>query len=333
MRNVNVGFVSYDSLGDSLIYLLMADNLRLNGLEITFYSNVAHQLKVWLPELTIKKLPDQELFETTLAQHDLAIVSPPVFLREKLTDDIVKKIREKWVLICHNAPNAWVYDHTERLKQILPAELMEQLVKLPSCGGAIRYKRFDKENVVDITLDFMANKMGLKYLSREISIAPPAHLNFRRNTKRIIVSPDSAWPEKKDWCSSAFIRLCRLLRKRGYQPIIVVAPQNHFIWTQLVNNEFEIPLFKNLGMLAEYVYESGLLIANDSGNGHLASMLGIPVVTIYRKSNQFFHWRPSWGKAVVVTPWMRLPFFNESLWRLFISPTRVLKHLKTIYED
>lgn len=333
MRNINVGLVSFDSLGDSLMYLLMAENIRLNGLEITLYSNVAYQLKAWLPKLTIKKVPNEDKFEAILAQHDLAIVSPPKFLRAKLTDDTINKIREKWVLICHHAPSTWVYDHSERLKQILPLELIKKLHKLPSCSGSIRHKRFDKESVVDITLDFMQNKMGIKVLSKVVSITAPPQLIFRQNTKRIIVSPDSAWQEKKDWWPNSFLKLCKLLRKRGYHPVIVVAPENHSTWTQLVQNEFEVPLFSDLALLAEYIYESGALIANDSGNGHLASLLGIPVVTIYRKRNQFFHWRPGWGKTIVVTPWMQFPFLNESLWRYFISPKRVFNHLKLIYAD
>jgi ADP-heptose:LPS heptosyltransferase len=41
----------------------------------------------------------------------------------------------------------------------------------------------------------------------------------------------------------------------------------------LNRDEFELPLFNNIGDLASFIFESALMVANDSGNGHLASFL------------------------------------------------------------
>lgn len=325
--------VSFDSLGDSLIYLMMAENLRLNGFDVTFYSDIANQLRAWLPQLQIMPLPRSADLDAELEVYDLAIVSPPQCVREKLSDETLNVIRKKWVLICHKAPDSWKYDHTQRLKANLPPEIFEQLGALPRCSGAIRYRRFKYENIVDIALYYMQERMGLKQIVKNVALNVPEHLQYRRYVKRIIVSPDSAWPEKKDWPASSFLQLCHLLRKRGYSPVIVVAPRNHAIWAAKANNEFEVPMFNDIGGLAAYIYESGAVIANDSGNGHLASFLGIPVVTIYRKTNRNFHWRPGWGKTTVVTPVMTLPWLGKSIWRPFITPRRVFKHLQEIHAD
>ncbi len=325
--------VSFDSLGDSLLYVLIAENLRLNGFDICLYSNIAYQIRAWMPQLQIMPLPSPTELDDELEKYDLAIVSPPQCVREKLSDETLNVIRKKWVLICHKAPDSWKYDHTQRLRANLPPEIFEQLGALPRCSGAIRYRRFEYENIVEIVLHYMREKMGLKQIVKNVALTVPAHLQYRRYEKRIIVSPDSAWPEKKDWPASSFLQLCRLLRKRGYSPVIVVAPCNHAVWVAKANNEFEVPVFDDIGSLAAYIYESGAVIANDSGNGHLASFLGIPVVTIYRKRNRNFHWRPGWGKTTVVTPVITLPWLGKSIWRPFITPRRVLRHLRTIYAD
>lgn len=195
---------------------------------------------------------------------------------------------------------------------------------------AIRYRRFKRENVVDIAVHYMRDRMGLDQVVRDVGLAAPSYLQYQRHRKRIIVSPDSAWPEKKDWSAPSFLRVCRLLRAHGYAPVIVVSPSNHAGWLARANGEFEVPLFEDIDKLASYIYESGALIANDSGNGHLASFLGIPVITIYRKRNRYFHWRPSWGKAAVVTPVITLPWMGKSIWRPFITPGRVLRYLRMI---
>ena len=80
----------------------------------------------------------------------------------------------------------------------------------------------------------------------------------------------------------------------------------------------------DIGTLTAFIYESGALIANDSGNSHLASFLGVPVVTIYRKDNRHFHWRPDWGPCQVVAPWLTIH------WRPFIRISTILAALETL---
>jgi len=170
----------------------------------------------------------------------------------------------------------------------------------------------------------MQKRMGLAQLTRTVTLTPPAGLQFRRHPRRIIVSPDSAWPQKKDWPPRAFLKLCRTLQTQGDEPKIVVAPANHERWRKMPGNSFETPVFHDIGELAAYLYESGAVIANDSGNGHLASFLGVPVVTIYRKKNPKFHWRPDWAPARVVCPRLTLPGFRGEIWKPFVGVGDVL---------
>ena len=321
--NAKLALVSFDSLGDGLIYLMIANNLQRNGFDVTCYGNVAHQMRHWLPSLKIRPYPHPEQMETELSTYDLALVSPPSFVRDQMDEATTARLREKWLLICQKTPQSWVFDHTERIRTTHPGKF-GQLQKLLNCSGSIRFKNFAQESVVEMTLQYMQEKMHLDALTKEPSITPPAGLQLRRHRQRIIVSPDSAGPEKKNWRPSSFLKLCHRLRQKDYSPEIVVAPKNHALWEKMSGNEFHTPRFDDIGELCAYFYESGALVANDSGNGHLASFLGIPVVTLYRKRNPLFHWRPDWKSGIVICPKLPIPLFSNSLWKYFISVPQII---------
>ena len=323
-KKARIALVAFNSLGDGLIYLMIAENLRLNGFEITYFGNIGYQLRDWLPQFEIRPYPAHDEWDVALAEFDLVIMSPPQFLRDKMDPATTDAMRRKWLLICQKAPEDWRFNLTENKRSTLPTETFSALQGLLDCGGSIRERDYSSESVVDITLEYLAKRMGLNQISRTVAITPPKELELRRNRQRIVVSPDSAWPKKKDWPPQAFLKLCRTLEKQGDSPKIVVAPSNHDKWRKLPGNTFETPVFHDIGELAAYIYESAAVIANDSGNGHLASLLGIPVVTIYRKKNPKFHWRPDWGPARVVCPRIVLPGFGGDIWKPFVGVSDVI---------
>lgn len=322
-----IALVAFSSLGDGLLYLMMAENLRLNGYKLTYYGDIGHQLRHWLPQLDIRPYPPRDDLDAALADYDLAIVSPPQYLRDRMDDRLLDALRRKWLLVCQRAPASWRHDLTATLAASRPPEIVAELAGLLDGGGPIRFRKFADESVVDITLAYLRERMHLASLTRQVALTPPAGLAHRRHRRRIVVSPDSAWPRRKDWPPQAFLRLCRALRARGDEPVIVVAPANHARWAHMPGNDFPTPVFPGIDALAAYIYESGALIANDSGNGHLASFLGVPVVTIYRKRNPKFHWRPDWGPGRVVCPSLTLPWFGERVWKPFVGVSAVLAAL------
>lgn len=326
----SVALVAFDSLGDGLIYLMIAENLRRNGYDVTCYGNIAYQMRRWLADLKVKAYPERDGFESAFDGYDLVIASPPQFLRDTMDEQKTEALRQKWLLICQKTPESWRFDHTARLKHTLGAAAFEQLHGLMDCSGSIRFKRFGDESAVEMTLQYMRERMHLKAVGKEVRLSPPEGLQFRRNRKRIVVSPDSAGPEIKDWTPASFIALCHRLQARGYDPEIVVAPKHHERWAKMTGNVFATPCFPDIDRLCAHLYESGAVIANDSGNGHLASFLGIPVVTIYRKKNPLFHWRPDWGPGVVVCPALTIPWPGGALWKPFVRPTEVISALEKI---
>lgn len=325
-----IALVAFTSLGDGLVYLMMAENLRRNGYNVTYYGNIAYQLRAWLPQLTIRPHPEPNKLDDELAPYDLAILSPSLPLRNSLDEQGIIELRNKWLLICLKTPPSWRHDQSERVQKTCPPEVFEELRNLLDCGGSIRFRKFTHESVVEITLEYMRQRMHLAQVDKHVPLTPPAGLQHRRHPKRIIVSPDSAGPEKKNWTPRSFFALCHQLQSLGYDPKIIVAPVNHEHWKHMPGNVFETPVFHDIAELSAYLYESGALIANDSGNGHLASFLGIPVVTIFRKRNPHFHWRPGWAPGVVVCPKITLPGLKGAIWKPFVGTRDVIAALRSL---
>jgi hypothetical protein len=236
-----IALVAFGSLGDGLLYLMMAENLRHNGYNVSYYGDIAHQIRHWMPQLDIHPYPPHDGFDAALADYDLVIMSPPQFLRDRMDERTLDAMRKKWLLICQRAPASWRHNLTATLRAQLPPEIYAELHDLLDCGGPIRFRKFADASVVDITLAYLRERMHLKQLTRQVMLTPPAGLTHRRHRHRIVVSPDSAWPEKKDWPARSFLRLCHALRARGYDPKIVVAPANHGHWTKLPGNVFDPP--------------------------------------------------------------------------------------------
>lgn len=327
-----LAFVAYNSLGDSLLHIMIAENLQRNGYPVTLFGDVAYHLRDWLPQLEIFPYPAEAEMEAVLDRYPFVIMVPPSFFRKYLHGELLERLRQKWLLICQKAPKEW---HVDVSKQnAVPIELCwQRFARLSRASASIRYRKFETESVVEITLDYLREQMGLSNVSSQVALRPPEGLQHRKFRHRIVVSPDSAWPEKKDWTPRRFMKLCRLLVARGYEPIIVVAPKNHQTWRGINSGRYLMPQFATITELAAFIYESGAVIANDSGNGHLASFLDVPVVTIYRKRNPMFHWRPAWRNGVVVCPKLVLPWVNGPVWRPFISPQSVVSALQSLLQD
>lgn len=320
-----IALVSYDSLGDGLIYLMMAENLRRNGFRVTYYGNRTSDLVGWLPQLSIRPYPED--LESELREFDLVLYCPPSFVRHRLTEVEMRRLAERYVIIClsRNFPESWRVDHTERIEKELPPEKSRRLRRLASCSGCIRHRKFATESVVQIALSFMKEKMGLENVTPDVHLRVPAGLRHRRYRDRIVLCPDSATPGRKDWTPARILDLAARLKSRGLDPKIVAAPGNVAKWQSMAADICESPALLSVKELAAYFYESGVVVASDSGSGHLASFLRVPTVTIHRRLNRKFAWRPDWGPGDVVCPTITLSVLKMHIWRPFVSTAKILR--------
>ena len=159
-----IALVSYDSLGDGLVYLMMAENLRLNGFDVTYYGNCIYHLAGWFPQLSIRPYPEPDRIESELKDFDLVLYSPPSFVRHRATEAEMRRLAERYVMICvsRNFAGWWRVDHTQRIEKELPPEKSRRLRRLASCSGTIRHRLSTGQTVVQATLSFMQKDMGLE---------------------------------------------------------------------------------------------------------------------------------------------------------------------------
>ena len=120
------------------------------------------------------------------------------------------------------------------------------------------------------------------------------------------------------------LALAEGFRRAGAKPRLLTPPLPE-AWRAMAGNEYETPDLPSIDALARYIYESGIVVANDSGGGHLASFLQVPVVTIHRRWNRRFTWRPDWGPGAVVCPRLILPLPGTHVWRPFVSTAAILR--------
>lgn len=196
---------------------------------------------------------------------------------------------------------------------------------------------FDKKRtLVDNLAHISRTRFFLPYSQKENGIVIPPHLHHRKDKTRVILHPMSL-DMKKCWPAEKFLFLARRLFSQGLKPIMCVSPSERKEWESQTTlyPELEFPLFQNLEELATYIYESGWMIGNDSGIGHLASNLGLPTLSLFARKSYSYLWRPGWGKGKVVTPTKVLiggGLMNRH-WKNLLSTAKVARAFKSLRKE
>jgi hypothetical protein len=190
-------------------------------------------------------------------------------------------------------------------------------------------REFDRNKTVLLNfLDICQQFFQVKKVSSDNGLQPPANLglNFRQQHKRVIIHPMST-SRRKNWLPQKFLQLAIQLEKKKFQPIFVVSPVERPEWEIILKNNFPLPLFPSLDNLAAFIYESGFMIGNDSGIGHLAANLQIPTLSLFARGSVANLWRPGWGRGDFVVPTWQLPGarLRGRYWQYFLTVRKVLK--------
>lgn len=328
---VKIALVAYHSLGDGLIFLSIADNLRRSGYDITYFSHFISQLSTWLPQLDIRPFPNHEQWENELNRFDIVLMDAKAPYMHCIPPEQYPELGKRFIFIAATrVDHRLIHDVSETLRKKVPPSQYPYFSSFAQVAGPIKSPN-PKHTIVDSAVSFCRDKLALKQVQAYPDFYIPFYLKHRLYKKRIIISPMSPNPNK-NWTAEQFIRLGHELHRLGYEPFFVVAPSEHRKWSERLNQQFPLPLFPRIDQLAGFIYESGALIANDSGNGHLASILNIPTITLYKK-NKPFSWRPGWCKGKVVTPKFTLKIFGQRYWKPFIYQSQIIQALETLLNE
>ncbi|MCH9610692.1 MAG: hypothetical protein S4CHLAM81_05890 [Chlamydiales bacterium] len=189
-------------------------------------------------------------------------------------------------------------------------------------------KNFDKRKSMVKNLQIASQRI-CQQGSCETGVTIPTGLKHRLYRDRVILHPMST-DIQKNWHPESFRQLAKKLTLIGLNPIFVVSPAEKSLWP-------EAKSFQTISDLAAFIYESGYLIGNDSGPGHLASLFGIPTLSLFARKSYSKLWKPGWfPQARVVCP--KIPLIGAPMkqryWKSFLTVKQVtnsFKHLiKTI---
>ena len=319
VRNASIAIIPCAMLGDSLILLVLAENLHRAGYSVTYYSDAVYDMKNWCRYFSVKPAPQPQDLDELLETHHLILLDVFAPLPRVLTPQSQEELSHKLVFLSSvvslprlfNVPE--VKKETEELAKDDPV-----LRSLISSSGVLRTEKRNHMSLVDYCAEFCELR-GIKNVTTQVSLEPRAGLKSGRYDDRILIFPtteiNKAYPARK------FLRLAGKLAAVGKKPNFVVTPAEKEHW-QALAHDYPVVSFESIDDLASYIYESALSIANDSGGGHLASLLGVPTVTIYKRKD-FFEFRPGWSEGVVVRPYANLKVLGRRVWRPFLPVSRV----------
>jgi ADP-heptose:LPS heptosyltransferase len=224
-------------------------------------------------------------------------------------------------------------DYYAKYRQIIAADhsLVTRFPVLTQRSLVLRRRHFDRKQTTVANFMAICRELTLTNVTASNGLTVPAHyqLQHRLHRKRVIIHPTSTG-EHKNWTPGKFLRLARKLRQAGYDPVFTVAPNERSEWLRHTHAEFSMPEFPTLSEAAAFIYESGYMIGNDSGIGHLASNLGIPTLSIFSKFNSAHVWRPGWSHGLVVTPLLPLPDFIHHHWQRLVTVPQVLRAFRRL---
>ena len=280
---------------------------------VTLFHDSFEILSPLFKEVSYKKYPSLGQFYETFSNYDLVLVE----------NDNSEKA---WTLI--------------RLRQ--SKKLLNLIMLFPTkCPKAFEVGdiTFNSKLCVAKNLQVASQKLlndSSASLSNGLTLSKD--LVFQKNSNRILIHPSSKDP-KRNWSKEKFYSLSKQLMQKGYRVYFTISKQEQKEFKEAKSYGIKVPEFSDFLELASFMYESGCLIGNDSGLGHLASNVGIPTVTISGNPKRVRLWRPGFSSNQVVTLRFDLPNFKgirlkirEDHWQRFISVSRVIKKFDSFFE-
>ena len=304
----SAGVFCHNGLGDGVVGLVLSNNLHLNGFRVDTYQDVIGSMQNWFPHLPVMPYPSVEMVEKLFHAYDF------FFVFQNDTSDLIQKL---------------IYEGKRRFPdrvKVIYIYPSRRIINEPYYQDA----RIDPNASVPENLRRFCEKiLHLPKSTRSNGFIAPPELKHRLYQKRVIIHPTSSRPGK-NWCREKYVQVALKLREEGYDPVWILGPHEKDAWGNIKGMGFLCPEFPSLDGLSRFIYESGYLLGNDSGLGHLASFLGVPTLTLTRRRTLAKLWAPSYAPGIVVTPHPLIPNIRglrlrDRYWQKFISIAKVLK--------
>jgi len=294
-------------IGDGLLMMVASHRLFSRGYQVTTYQDALHELGRWFPDHAFKKRSSLIDLENELSYYDLLVLQND---NSTLSKEIISLFRQG------------------KLKSLSVFYSSYEAAKhFPLTSWDRVFSR--SRPMVDNIADSIASVLQCTQVSKNNGLVTPDGLVQSRYAKRVLIHPTSTTP-LRTWSPDKFLAVADQIASRGFNVSFCVSPAERPDWEKIAPAGIQLPHFPTLDALASHVLESGFLIGNESGTGHLASNLHIPTLIVASCEKQMALWRPGWFAGKVLTPSRLIPNFKgsrlrEKKWQAFISPKRVVR--------
>jgi heptosyltransferase II len=116
-----------------------------------------------------------------------------------------------------------------------------------------------------------------------------------------LIAPGSVWPTKR-WSVEKYMELAQMAQRRGAQVLLIGSPAEKDITKKIANQVagvLDLAGTTSIDQLIDIIAGADVLISNDSGAMHMASIAGTPTVALFGPTVLSFGYQP-WNKRAKV---------------------------------
>lgn len=314
---MKVAVVSCPALGDTTLFLRLAWRLQAAGASVTLVSAPLSSVREYLPGLDIRGESSPDI--VALAQaNDLVICYIDWLIKSSMAGNDLSTLSNVAYLSGKKLPGRFQLDQRPVLLNGRPVVGGHNVICRDPKAGKTMVQWIDLYAEEVLGLDLATPLPGLQSLPARAGDAG----------RRVAIFPTTPH-SSKNYSTRGFQRLAQKLVAKGWQVEFVGIPaEQQALRSQYP--QFTVHAFQDLKGLIDYLCTCSVVISNDSGGGHLGSLLGLRTFTITRRRSDFT-WRPGFNdRNRVVNPRFTFKWMGKTIWRPFISLNHVLRELPPV---
>lgn len=307
--DVSIAIVPYPALGDITLYLRLGWLFHCSGAQVTFFSSVLCSARQYFPWLMIAADENLQLGELSKRFGLVVACFEKVYCGGN------------WLPAFSELPNV----------AFVTAKKIPRASGLDGRGVIVGSAQFPRASRA-FCLDSASGKSMVDWVdsyAKEVfnlqQVPMPDYLNESsdRDPRRVLIFPTTPHPKKNYWLGG-FHWLARALQNRGWRVEFVCMPAERDHLVRRLSG-FDVISFPDIKSLMDHVAKAAVVISNDSGGGHLASLFGLSTFTITRR-DVLFAWRPGFNERnAVISPWFRFRWLRKGyIWRPFVPVWRII---------
>lgn len=314
---MSVALVPCMALGDTTLFLWLAWRLQSAGANVTVVSACLASLREYLPGLEIVDSTQPDLPHLANS-HELVICYIEWLIKASRAGKDLSSFDNIAYLSGKKLPKKLHFD--ERAVRLDGDELQggHNVICRDPKAGKTMVQWIDLYAQEVLGLDLAQPLGGFQSLPGVASDA----------ARRVAIFPTTPHASK-NFSSAGFLRLAQRLTSLGWQVEFVGVPAEQQT-LQAQYAAYPVHAFADLKGLVGFLRTCSVVISNDSGGGHLGSLLGLRTFTITRRRSDFT-WRPGFNEFNrVINPVLSFKWMGKTVWRPFIPLRRIVRALADV---